>query len=140
MTAPPVHSRRGVMAAAFAAGLAWLGGRAAFFADRRGSGRAITASRALADVCAGLSLCPAIGEACLQALPGMASKELLARSILDGMAPTGKTVASARTLADQIRQRSQSDFRSGRTITVDGWIFSATETRLYALARLLAQT
>jgi len=40
-------------------------------------------------------------------------------------------------LAQAIKERSRTDFRDGRVVTVDGWILSLTETRVYALAALL---
>jgi hypothetical protein len=136
--ATPLLFRRSVMAAAIAGGFAWLSERASFFAGRRHI-RAVPGSDALAVVCARLGSSPAIGEACLRALPGINSKESLARAILGDIVPVGKTFASGRTLAQAVRDRSRDDFQSGRIVTVNGWIFSMTETRLYALATMLSQ-
>jgi hypothetical protein len=44
----------------------------------------------------------------------------------------------ARALLQAIRERSRVDFRVGKIVTVDGWMLSLTETRVYALAALLA--
>jgi len=139
MTAPTIHLRRGVLTAAVAGGLAWVSGRMSLFAARGASVRALSGSDALADLCAGLSSSPAIGEACLHALPGINSKETLTRLILSDVAAIGNTFASTRTLPHDVRECSRDDFRSGRIIAVNGWIFSVTEARLYALAGLLTR-
>jgi hypothetical protein len=47
--------------------------------------------------------------------------------------------ASALAYAHAIRESSRDDFRCGRIVTVDGWMLSLTETRVYALAALLPQ-
>ena len=60
---------------------------------------------------------------------------------LERMAGTGPaTTGSARGLAQAIRQRNRDDFATGRIVTIDGWMLSLTETRVYALAALSART
>jgi len=102
--------------------------------------RTVASLEALAILCAELDCAPAIGKACLRALPRIDSKELLARLILSDIAPVDKSFDSARVLTQLVRERSRDDFRSERIIIVDSWIFSMTEARLYALAELLSHT
>ena len=129
MMAHTMLLRRTLMAITVGSGSAWLGGR-------RERVRAMSGSEALAAVCAGLSCTPAIGEACLQALPGAPSKESLEGLILADTASLDRTFASARAFTQVIRARSRKDFRNGRIAVVGGWMLSLTETRLYALAAL----
>jgi hypothetical protein len=126
-------SRRGVIAVAL---LAALNPKGRF----RPAGAAAKSGRvALAEWCANLAPSGAIGEACLRALPaGGASVRLLARQILADL-PAASGGASARTLARSLKARSRDDFRDGRIVSVDGWMLSLTEARLYALAMLLAR-
>jgi hypothetical protein len=82
-----------------------------------------------------------IGRACLKALPAAeASIAALTRMILRDMQAEGRYGSSASTLADAIRERSRDDFRGGRIVSVDGWMLSLTETRVYALAALISTT
>jgi hypothetical protein len=134
---PAVLFRRSLVAAAVAAGSARLGKRALRFAV---TGDRYRSLNALSRLCAGLNHAPEIGEACLRALPGINSKELLTGLILSDVVPIGQTFASVRTLAYLMRKRSHDDFRSGRIVVVNGWILSVTETRFYALSVLLSRT
>ena len=61
-------------------------------------------------------------------------RHLLDRVLGTGLTPWSNPNASAlrRHLALQQRQ----DFQNGATVTVDGWILSRTEARLYALCAL----
>jgi hypothetical protein len=140
MTAPDMPFRRVLIAAALCGGAAWLSKRTPFNAGRVRPLGALTGADALAVLCAELRCPPAIGGACVQALPAPNSEEVLARLILSDTVPSGTTFTSAYTLTRAVRERSRVDFRTGRIVTVDGWILSMTETRLYALATLLSQT
>jgi hypothetical protein len=129
-------SRRGLIAAVLGAAL-YPGSRAR---SAGAAGAAATSGQAaLAAVCADLPRADAIGQACLRALPGgVASAEPLAALILADL-PAASDRASGRTLATAVRQRSRDDFRDGRIVSVDGWMLSLTEARVYALAMLLAR-
>jgi hypothetical protein len=59
--------------------------------------------------------------------------------ILEDVKAAGLDCSSASALAYAIRELSRDDFRRGRIVTVDGWMLSLTETRVYALAALLPQ-
>ncbi len=85
--------------------------------------------------------CPErIGDACLRALPASeASPDHLARLILAKLITTNKgDCTSVGALRRLVRERSQDDFGRDRTVNVDGWMLSLTETRIYALSALLA--
>jgi hypothetical protein len=80
-----------------------------------------------------------IGDQCLKALPATeAGAENLSHVILTSIRASTDSHSSSQPLARLLRQRSREDFRNGRILTVDGWMLSLTETRLYALAALLA--
>jgi hypothetical protein len=129
-------SRRNLIAAAAGAAAALLGGRASF---RAVDGAPPTSGYgALAALCSGLGCPEPIGKACLRALPAReASAAYLTRVIFAESASAGRDCTSARALRHSLRDQSRHDFEHGRTATVDGWLLSLTETRLYALAALL---
>ena len=132
-------SRRGLIATAIGGAAAWLG-HVSLRAIHGGRARSMSDDRALAELCAALGYPETIGKACLAALPATeASQASLARAILGDARSAGKAGAPARTLAQAVREQSRDDFRDGRIVTVDGWMLSLTETRVYALAALLPQ-
>jgi hypothetical protein len=132
--------RRGLFATVIGAGAAWMCARAPFLGAGRGLVRSVIGSNALAAVCSELNPPRALGEACLEALPAIEYSEAsLTRAIIGEMRAAGRDCSSARALAQAIRERSRDDFRDGRIATVDGWMLSLTETRVYALAALLAR-
>jgi hypothetical protein len=132
--------RRGLITAAIGGGATWLGGRMLFLVAGRGRVRATFGSDAFATLCSDLSYPRTIGKACLEALPAIeASKGSLTRVILADMRAAGRDGSSTSALAHAIRDQSRDDFRDGRIVTVDGWMLSLTETRVYALAALLPQ-
>ncbi|HTT80754.1 MAG TPA: hypothetical protein VMF86_13825 [Stellaceae bacterium] len=125
-------SRRGLIAGVLGAALYPAGS-----AQPAAAAAAETGHAALAALCAGLPAAGTIGRACLRALPAdVATPERLARLILADL-PAVSGRASARVLARAIRERSRADFRDGRIVSVDGWMLSLAEARLYALATLL---
>jgi hypothetical protein len=76
------------------------------------------------------------GLACLEALPERpASAAALTGTILGADGMTGREPAAA---ADRVRSRIRADFAQGAIMSVEGWLLSATEARLYALAALAA--
>jgi hypothetical protein len=122
--------RRGLIATAIGGGASFL------FA--RGPTDSMFSAGAFAVLCSELNYPEIIGKACLDALPAIEkSKASLARLILGEMRAAGPDCLSANALARSIRDRSRDDFRDGRIVTVDGWMLSLTETRVYALAALL---
>lgn len=133
--------RRGLIATAIFGGTAWLGARASFLLASRAEAGSTIDSGALAALCWDLNPPGPIGKACLGALPAIEHTEpSLAREILGDMRAAGKDWSSASELARSIRERSRDDFRDGRIVTVDGWMLSLTETRVYALAALLPRS
>lgn len=50
----------------------------------------------------------------------------------------GTACASPEQMTDGLRHCIREDFKAGRTVTIDGWVLSETETRLCALKTLLA--
>lgn len=137
MPGPRLHRRR-LIVTTLAAAAAWLGGMPSFARGRQT--RSLSDANTLAAVCAEFGCAPAIGQTCLAALPaGEASTAALARRLLEGTQLGGVAGSSAGALVQMIRARSRDDFRDGRVVTVDGWMLSLTETRVYALAALLQQ-
>lgn len=125
--------------------VAALGGVAAGLFGRRlgrillvGDAAAVPPSEALLGFCRELGCPPALGRTCRDALPTQATTVTgLTQVILaDVISPTGPQLA----LAEAIRQRSRADFRENRLVTVEGWVLSLTETRLYALSAILRGT
>jgi hypothetical protein len=131
------RSRRGLVATAVFGGVAWLSGCVSFLVTRGDAGAwSVVNSGTLLAVCSELGPSSTIGKACLEALPATeTSAASLARIILGES--DGTDCSSAGALARSIRERSRHDFREGRIVTVDGWMLSLTETRVYALAALL---
>lgn len=140
MKAQAVLLRRTLMAAAVAAGWPLFRKLGSSFAIVKGPRPAVAASDALAMLCADLDCAPAIGDACLQAFPHHPSAEALTRLILSEAGISAGTVFVNEPFAHLIKRRSREDFRQGKTVMVDGWMLSLTETRLYALATQLRPT
>lgn len=79
----------------------------------------------------------AIGIACLRALPEVERKRdrlsnILLRSVLRGTNATTNTDELRRLLVEQVRH----DFATGTILSVDNWLLSLTEVRVYALSAL----
>jgi hypothetical protein len=125
--------RRGLIAMAIG-GAAWMSGYATFLAVGGQRRRSAIGPDSLAALVSELCYSGAIGNACLEALPAAENSEnALTRAIIGEMR---RDYASARGLARSIMERSRNDFRDGRVVSVDGWMLSLTETRIYALAAL----
>ena len=89
-------------------------------------------------LCSDLRCPKTVGKACLLAFSASESTRLsLARAILADVALARRNRSDSAVLAQAISERSRTDFRDGRVVTVDGWVLSLTETRVYALAALL---
>lgn len=130
-------SRRNLIAVATGGVLASLGGRASF--------RPLDCSPppfgydGLAALCLDLGCADPLGQACVRALPRIeASAEHLGRLVLAEMSSAGRDCTSAIALRRSVREQSRADFDRGRITNVDGWMLSLTETRVYAIAALLA--
>jgi hypothetical protein len=111
---------------------------------RRGSpsdaSRGPTEIHPLLAACSDLKCSEAIGIACLRALPAVeASREILLSLIVRRAALQIHDFTTSSRVRRLLRAQSQRDFRDGAVRIVDGWIFSLTETRVYALTALLAQ-
>jgi hypothetical protein len=139
--------RRGLIAGLIGIGVgaAWRGGRAQRAAVPPAA--ATDLHGALAAFCRGLRCPERLRGACLRALPAdEAQPERLAALVLAGLAADAAAEGAAggaaaaiapAALPRLIRQASRRDFAKGRISYVDGWMLSATETRVYALAALL---
>lgn len=75
--------------------------------------------------------------ACLRALPAAeASRDTLLSRIAELASEAGGLATSAQ-FRPSLRAQSRRDFRIGAVLTVDGWVLSITEARVYALTALL---
>ncbi len=92
--------------------------------------------RAVAALCEDIACPETIRIACLRTLP-MADRSVY-RLVQLTLADLPSNISSSAALRRFMRKRSRIDFRNGRTIFVDGWVLSATEMRLHALAALLS--
>jgi hypothetical protein len=127
-------SRRDLLAAAVATCATCFGSRASS-SDALG---VPPETHSLLAACSDLKCPDVIGMACLRALPATeASSAVLVSLIAQCAAPQLRDLTSvaARRL---VREQSRRDFRNGAVMSVDGWILSLTETRVYALTTLLA--
>jgi hypothetical protein len=132
-------SRRWLLASALVgAGALFTGWRSVVF-PRAAHAPWPSAYDALAGLCAKLAHPETVGRACLAALPAReATRERLAGLILENVEPSRNGSYSVDWLGRKMSEKSRADFRAGRIVSVDGWILSLTETRLYALAALQA--
>jgi hypothetical protein len=137
---PRTISRRSLIAAAVSGTVACLGGYIPFLTLCAGRKCAVVGYSDIVALCSDLCCPRTIGKACLFALPALEStRSSLAREILADVRRAGRNRSSPHLLAQAIRELSRTDFSEGRVVTVDGWIFSLTETRVYALATLLLE-
>jgi hypothetical protein len=130
----PPFSRRNLLRTAINSAVAWLGSSLL----TAQAGYSVPGQTELITLCSALGCSKSIGAACQLALSqrGIVPLSLL-HSILNDI-ETPENV-SREDLARALLRRSRSDFREDRVVSVDGWIFSLTETRLYALAGLLSE-
>jgi len=136
---PALLCRRSLTATAIGGGAAWLIGHVPFVSTAHDRAASAFGWGELATLCSEWSHPETVGRACLKALPATdASIAALTRMILRDMQAEGRHWSSESTLADAIRERSRDDFRGGRIVSVDGWMLSLTETRVYALAALIS--
>ena len=133
MILPPV-SRRSMLGTAIRGAGALLGSHVSLVTAQ--ANYSVARHTELIALCSDLRCPGRISEACLLALsPTESRPSSLVRAIL---ADIERPVRSATNeLAHALMERSRADFRERRVVSVDGWILSLTETRLYALAGLL---
>jgi hypothetical protein len=129
--------RRGLIAMAIGGGAAWISGHAVYLAVGGRRRRSAISPGGLAELFSKSCHSGAIGNACLEALPATENSiDALTRAILGDMREADRDYSSPRALARSIMERSRNDFRDGRVVSVDGWMLSLTESRVYALAAL----
>ena len=79
----------------------------------------------------------ATGRAYLRMLPSSEqSPEYLVNAIFADASLDLPTALGSRMVGRVVNERMRRDFAKGAVVTVDGWILSVTEARLYALAAL----
>ncbi|MGH7117417.1 MAG: hypothetical protein ACREFP_00210 [Acetobacteraceae bacterium] len=111
---------------------------AAWLAVRGGGSGLPAGEAALRALCSDLHCPRRLGQGCLKALPEHEPRSrFLTAALFSDLPPAARRATSARALAAMVRESSREDFRAGRIDTVDGWMLSRTETRLFALATLL---
>jgi len=90
--------------------------------------------------CSDLKCPEVIGMACLRALPAAeSSRDVLASLIIQQTASRTGDLNSNAEVRRLVRAQIRQDFHTGAVKSVDGWILSLTETRVYALSALLAR-
>ena len=76
----------------------------------------------------------AIGTACLKSLPpNQCSLQQLTNAILAAAECDTETVKAKQALRHCIANRVRDDFAEGAVVSIEGWLLSQTEARLYAL-------
>lgn len=133
-------SRRSLVVSAIGGALAWVLGYPSFIAAHGDRADSVLGYRELITLCTNLRCPRTIGSACLLALPATERTRFsLSQTILADVKATAGNHRSPRVFAQAIMERSRTDFRDGRAVTVSGWVLSLTEARVYALATLLAE-
>lgn len=133
---PRTISRRSLVATAISGTVASLGECLSFLPTDAGR----PYSSELVALCSRLPCPQTIGNACLLALVASErTRSCLERAILADVKLARRSHSAIDLLGHAIGERSRTDFRNGRVVTVDGWVLSLTETRVYALAALLAE-
>jgi hypothetical protein len=79
-----------------------------------------------------------LGHAALASWPHMGERALMCASILGdlGFDHDSVLLAGAVEIGRRLSQQIRQDFAIGRTVMLEGWVLSLTETRLYVLAAL----
>lgn len=80
----------------------------------------------------------ALGKAWLAVQQPQPSTESLFGTLAAQLAETRAALAQPADLPSSIAHQVRGDFRTGNTVTVEGWVLSATEARLCGLACRLA--
>jgi len=77
-----------------------------------------------------------VGERYLEETPSERRLKVLVETLRQEL-ELDPAVGSRQELAERVAAAVRRDFTDGRTVTVDGWVLSATEARLAAVASLL---
>lgn len=118
----------------------WFGPCSPFLGTETAHAAALSAYGSLATYCVKLRCAPTIRGECLRAVQAMGVSPVhLASQILGSLRQGGSVSSSPLAFSHLVREASRSDFEGGRVLNVDGWTLSVTETRVYALAALLAK-
>ena len=78
----------------------------------------------------------ALGREHLRRVPNEADATKLVSLICSGFSKSPPIGRDHRAIREWIRARSRDDFKASRVVEIQGWILSATEARLCALAAL----
>jgi hypothetical protein len=83
----------------------------------------------------------ALGRTALSSWPYLRDRGQILANLLDDLRLDSDSAAStsASEIADRLSVRIRDDFAIARTVMLDGWVLSLAETRLYALAALVAE-
>jgi len=131
-------SRRTLFATIAASWVSWIAGNPAPSLPEPSPVSSVFLRELLTELFSDLRCAAAIGRVCLRASPPQQSSlEDLASSILAGVPIEPKRSGSLPQIRYSIRERIRSNFTEGDTLSIDGWILSVTETRLYVLAARL---
>ena len=79
----------------------------------------------------------ALGTACLRSLPkGESTRRQLSNKIIAQALCDAETMKSKEAVRRRIANQVRLDFAHGAVVSVDGWLLSLTEARVYALVTL----
>jgi hypothetical protein len=82
----------------------------------------------------------AIGTACLKSLPnGESTGRQLSNKIIAHALRDTNTMKSKEAVRRRIANQVRLDFAQGAVVSVDGWLLSLTEARVYALVALSSE-
>jgi hypothetical protein len=100
--------------------------------------KATTAEQAILSILHHREAASQIGYAALETLPAFRNQPLLLADILGDLGLDQESVLrlDQAEIGARLIQRIHDEFASQRTVMLDGWILSLTETRLCALAAL----
>lgn len=133
-------SRRSALVTVVAGVIAWLNSRLPLASADPARNVPVLAHSDLIAVCSRLRCPRTIGNACVLALPpSERTRSSLTKTLLADLAPATEAEALPATLGETITKRARIDFSESKTVTVNGWVLSLTEARVYALAALLAE-
>jgi hypothetical protein len=83
----------------------------------------------------------AIGTACLKSLPpNQSSLQQLTNTFLAAAECDTGTMKTKQAVRQRIANRVRDDFAEGTVVSIEGWLLSLTEARLYALVALCVKS
>jgi hypothetical protein len=93
--------------------------------------------RVLSSLYSDLHSANAVGEACLRSLPESERRSSqLSKLILTSILGNKNTIKSKEALRQLVAEQVRSDFANGAVLSVDDWLLSLTEARVFALLAL----